>query len=388
VGRFIHSDSHIFWEFTMAMLGFETYRKINGNEDVPKYITTQYNYWMSNFTEDWITSMNLNNNPAADDAAWTSMAMMLCFYTTGNGKALKICAQTVQNAYKHWADKSGIENGLFYRDDVRAKTLYACGLMYSALRYHELTKGTSSELPKLYEDTLALYNWTEEHLLRDGSKEYNGITIAEDYIYYNDFTDDGEHFEPGFLGGPNALGASSLFGNMGMACIHKKLYDLTGEQKYLDRAVRTANAIANFYDHNGMFMNDRDAWTDAAFAGYFVSEVMPLKGVDRKLGTTFLKTAFGIMNNCYYEGGYYGGQWSGARDWSVEYEATGNAMVIMTSATSTHMLYAAALASKLGLIDYTESDLELLEKGYKTLTMSAEMEKAGRVWKLKKKTDK
>ena len=60
-------------------------------------------------------------------------------------------------------------------------------------------------------------------------------------------------------------------------------------------------------------------------------------------------------------------------------------MVIMTSATSTHMLYAAALASKLGLIDCTKSDLTLLQKGYKTLKMDPDMAEAGKGWIIKKK---
>jgi len=385
-GRFVNSESHIFWEFTMAMLGFETMYKVTGNEDIKKYINTQFNFWLNHFEEKWITYAGGYNNPAADDAAWTAMAMMLCFYHTGNAKALKICAQTIRNAYDFWAHPDGIENGIYYRkkslsfpdNEDMTLTLYSVGLIYSALRYHELTKGTSAEDKALYEDTLALYNWIEEHLLRDGSKKYDGVQIAEDYIYYNDFTDDPAKgiYRPSGLYSPNGYGCSSLFGNTGMACIHKKLYELTGEQKYLDRAVRTANAIAQYYDYNGTLINDRDAWTDAAFIGYFTSEVMPLEGVDRKLGRTFMKTVYSIMNNCYYDNRYYGGHWNDARDWysSVEF---GNPMTIMTSATTTHIIYAAALAAKQGLIDYQKSDLTLFEKGITSQKLSEEMFQSG-----------
>jgi len=387
-GRFINSDHHIFWEFTMAMLGFNTYYKVTENADIRNYIKTQFEFWINNFQEEWITYAGGFNNPAADDAAWTAMAMVLSYEVTGNERALELCEKTIRNAYDFWADDAGIQNGLYYRkkspsfpdNEDMTKTLYAVGLMHSALKCYELSGFSSKYLP-IYEDTLALYNWTEEHLLRDGSKEYEGVTIADDYIYYNDFTDDPAKgiFRPAGLYSPNGYGCSSLFGNMGMACIHKKLYDITNDDKYLDRAVRTANAIAGYYDYSGTLINDRDAWTDGAFIGYFTDEVMELPGVDLRLGRAYMKTVYSIMNNCYFEGGYYGGHWNNARDWyaSVEF---GNPMTIMTSATTTHVIYAAALAQKKELIAYNDDDLTLFQKNYKAEELDEYMIEAAQGW--------
>jgi len=395
-GYFLNSESHIFWRFTMVMLSFDTYYKVTGNENVRNYIKSQYKYWLDTFDEEWITTAGGHNNPAADDAAWTSMAMILCYEITGDERALDLCYKTIRNAYDFWADNEGISHGLYYRtnthsvnaNDKVTKTLYAVGLMHSALKCYEISDYSAKYL-SIYEDTLELYKWTEEHLLRDGSKEYEGVRIANDYIYYNDFTDDPVNgiFRPAGLYSPDSYGCSSLFGNMGMACVHKKLYDITKEDKYLDRAVRTANAIADYYDYSGTLINDRDAWTDGAFIGYFTDEVMELNGVDARLGRTFMKTVYSIMNNCYFKGGYYGGHWNNARDWydSLEY---GNPMTIMTSATTTHVIYAAALAQKKELIASTEDDLKLFQRNYKEEELDDYMKEAGEEWINKKEGEK
>jgi len=287
-------------------------------------------------------------------------------------QALKVCHDMIERSYDFWGDHNGIENGLYYivdKDGVkRKKQNYAVSLIWSSLRYHEMTRGTDMEDKALLDKTLALYEWMEREMLRDRVKEYMGGSIvseAADMLYYTDMYDNketGEYF-PDRWRDPYGMGATSMFGNMGMACIHNEMYKLTNDKKYLDRAVVTANAIAEYYNDNGLFKNDRDAWTNCTFIGYFVSNVMTLEGVSRSLGRMLLETVAGIMKNCYYEGGYYGGDWNGADRW-IKSPQFGNPITIMTSANTCHMIHAARLADNLGLIDYRDGDEALFDGGY------------------------
>jgi len=372
-GRFMESHHRIFWEYTMVMLGFETAYKSNSNEELYNRIRLQFDYWMRHFDYKWITYTGGCNNPAADDAGWTSMAMVLVATKFDcDRQALKVCHDMIERSYDFWGDHNGIENGLYYivdKDGVkRKKQNYAVSLIWSSLRYHEMTRGTDMEDKALLDKTLALYEWMEREMLRDRVKEYMGGSIvseAADMLYYTDMYDNketGEYF-PDRWRDPYGMGATSMFGNMGMACIHNEMYKLTNDKKYLDRAVVTANAIAEYYNDNGLFKNDRDAWTNCTFIGYFVSNVMTLEGVSRSLGRMLLETVAGIMKNCYYEGGYYGGDWNGADRW-IKSPQFGNPITIMTSANTCHMIHAARLADNLGLIDYRDGDEALFDGGY------------------------
>jgi hypothetical protein len=64
-----------------------------------------------------------------------------------------------------------------------------------------------------------------------------------------------------------------------MGVIHAKLYALTGEDEYRRCAVRTADALAaEQLDANGVYLNDRDAWTEGTFAGEWARSVLTLAG--------------------------------------------------------------------------------------------------------------
>jgi len=136
---------------------------------------------------------------------------------------------------------------------------------------------------------------------------------------------------------------------------------MTGDEVYLQRAVNTANALVySVYNVSGTIMNDRDAWTNCAFIGFFVREVLPLEGISPELGRMFMKTVVGIMKYSYFKGGYYGADWTGGSRW-ISNGDLGQPTWFTVSATTTHMIYAAYYAMKNGMIQVTDKDLKLFD---------------------------
>jgi len=137
-----------------------------------------------------------------------------------------------------------------------------------------------------------------------------------------------------------------LAGNMAMAVIHARLWRATGEQEYLDRALRTAEAILNVEnDGNGLLLNDRDAWTEGFYLGEWVAEVLTLPGIDPEHAATLRRTARAVYHRARTPDGYYGASWSGPSmgPESVWY-ATGSFMPrqINISSNTVHVVVAAA----------------------------------------------
>ena len=144
--------------------------------------------------------------------------------------------------------------------------------------------------------------------------------------------------------------AFRLGGNMAMGAIHARLYKKTGDERYKQRALETVRAITNGpYNNKGVLLNDRDAWTTASFAKWWVKDVLTLEDVadaDREL---FFNTARSISKNARTPEGYYGGSWSGPATGSGSkwFRVGSVPEQIMTSANSSNVIMAAALLEKL-----------------------------------------
>ena len=358
--------SVIIWEYVQGLLGFETYYAASGDESVLYYVKEQFKTWTDYYGKEWLLSTGKNNNPCVDDAAWSAMGFLLWYKLSGDEEALDYCHDMIKNAYDFWQDGS-TENGLWYRYEIDfsegnpagwEKSLYTIGLMLSSLEYHQITKGTEREDLELWERTLALYEWTEEHLRRDKVFDHNGGTVeVKDNLYflgYYENKDTGESYPMG-INNPNDINpagsCSALFANTGIAVFNKRMFDITGDTKYLEKAVSTANALTGeLYRRNGILINDRDAWTNCSFIGYFVREVLPLEGIDPKLGKMLFDTAISIRDNNYFDG-YYGSDWAGGTRW-YDNGDLGHPEWFANSATSTHLIYAAYYAAKNDLIDF------------------------------------
>jgi hypothetical protein len=196
------------------------------------------------------------------------------------------------------------------------------------LRIYELTGDQS-----YYDRAMQCYNWMESHLLRS------------DNLYWCDYNSSG----PAGENRPNQIAETnsvvSLGGALGMGVLHARLYQLTGDTNYLNCAVRTANGIYNsaLLTPAGIYLDDRDAWTQGTFAGDWAREVLGLPGIDPKHWVALWKTANTIFTKDRTNG-YYGGSWAGPAEgpgsaWWVNGSVPEQ---ITTSSSSANMIMAAA----------------------------------------------
>lgn len=266
-------------------------------------------------------------NWAVDDAGWSSIMYLDAYDATGDPTAL-ICAEgLVNNAFNRWQD-SQLGGGMWYSDARQIKSLYQVAILLSAFQIYKLTDDQS-----FYDRAMQCYTWMETHLLRNDS------------LYWCDYNSSG----PVGNNRPNDIHEAGsvvfLGGNMGMALLHARLYQLTTNSIYLNRAIRTANAIFSspLMNSGGVYVNDRDAWTEGTFAGEWAREVLRLPGIDAKHWTALWKTAGSIYTNARTNG-YYGGSWSGPAEGSGStWWVIGSLPEqITTSSSSANMIIAAA----------------------------------------------
>ena len=129
---------------------------------------------------------------------------------------------------------------------------------------------------------------------------------------------------------------------MCMAALSVWFYHATGNEEYLKRAYATTDGMLKRYNRDGILLNDRDAWCNATFAAFYVSEVLKLPGTE-EMQELIKNTAISIALNDRTEDGYYGGSWQGPAEgnesaWhrigSVARQSmtTGNTVLMITAA--------------------------------------------------------
>ena len=212
-------------------------------------------------------------NPAAgfrsEVGRWTMPAgLQLCIWTltsTGDPTALTCAEGLVTNAFNRWLDNQ-LGGGMWYSDAEQVKSLYQVAIVLSALKIYELTGDQTC-----YTNAMRCYTWMETYLLRSNI----------DNLYWCDYNASGPVGQNRPEDIQEAGSVVFLGGNMGMALLHARLYQLTGDTNYLNRAIRTVNAIYNspLVTSTGIYLDDRDAWTEGTFAGDFAREVLSLPGM-------------------------------------------------------------------------------------------------------------
>ena len=362
--HFINYTTSMVWEYGIVLFGLETLYEVTGDETLKEYFVGQMKYVEEHIgVENLVTVRGTDPNIANDDSGWNALAMMSTWRMTGYEKALDYAHDVIVNSYEYFKD-GDVANGLWYRladqfnpdlIGVNIKCMTCAALILAALDYSEVTKGTDRYDEKMYQDTLTLYNWVESNLLRGGVHDYGKgkISYSNDYLYYMTvrYYPEEDVECPEGLGFENRIcegwSISCLFGNMAMAVIHKKLYEITGDRIYFERALRTAQALSMspFYTADGIFVNDRDAWCNATFAGRFVKEVMSMGHMPSmpRLKKLFINTAQSIVENCITPDGRYRGSWGGSGIW----DAHSGPNWMKTNGTTIQMLHAALQCEKL-----------------------------------------
>jgi hypothetical protein len=267
------------------------------------------------------------NNFAVDDAGWSSVMYLDAYDITGDQTALLCAEGIVNNAFSRWLDNQ-FGGSMWYSDAKQIKSLYQTAIVLSAFRIYQLTGDQT-----FYDRAMQCYTWMETYLLRS------------DNLYWVDYNSSGPVGQDRFNQIAETNSVVSLGGAFAMGLLHARLYHMTGDTNYLNRAVRTANAIYNskLFTASGIYLDDRDAWTQGTFAGDWAREVLPLTGIEPKHWTALWKTADSIYTNDRTNG-FYGGSWAGPA------EGPGSAWwlngsvpeQITTSSSSACMIMAAA----------------------------------------------
>ncbi|MCL2884038.1 MAG: hypothetical protein FWF49_00955 [Oscillospiraceae bacterium] len=344
-----------------------------------------------------------NPNIALDDSTWDALYFMQVWHMTGNATALADTRTLILGAYDYYQD-GNTGNGLWYPQyppthggdsSSRFKSLYGAGMIAAAFDYL-LAVGKAnwdSTDQTLYDRTLAYYNWMEATLLRASAASVNSagatgsqftlpLTVTNgmagtgatyttpgtaqyaDNLYWCTWLDNctGYGEKNGPDGGSRSVldigeagSVSSLGGNMAMALCHERLYKLTNDVKYLNRAVRTAQGLTNSpkYNKSNVLLADRDAWTDGFYAGMYAKEVLTLPGIRNADKNLLMNTAYVIANSCRVQNGgnyYYNADWRGTHVWQNQKNVPGmgDPLTIMTSGISANMIIAGALVEKMG----------------------------------------
>ncbi|MBI5469704.1 peptidoglycan-binding protein [Candidatus Kaiserbacteria bacterium] len=300
---------------------------INPSETNSQPIRAEWNYLKSVFSDSEFTSCGAHSamNFGSDDTGWNAAAFLKIYDVTQDTRALTLAKGAVQCGFIRWGDAQ-LGGGLWYNDDKNAKSLYQIGLTLDAFRIFQLTHDESYL-------TLAKqsYEWMQQKLSRT------------DNIYWTDYgwwtADHSASPAPLGIERPNDIhlagSVSFLAGTMAMDVMHARMFRLTNDDIYKQRAINTARGIFNtFIDSNSGFLDDRDGWANGTFVREWIIEVYPLLPVDlqQKAAEMFIKTAQSVLANDRTADGYYGPDWNGPSDavWSNGTKA----QQIMTSATA------------------------------------------------------
>ena len=321
-----HRTDHPGQIWNTAMLIFPIYDLwfLTGDDQYRQLLLAEAQWFKEYYTlEDLEIAGEGPSHPWSDDCAWSALAYLTLYNVTEDSWFLDRAINLLDSVMDRWYNEE--KDFLYYRDDVDVMSYYESGMALAWLRIWEITGEQ-----RFYDLSLASYNRVQKNLGRD-----DGLYYCEATVYWA-------------TGNKDAIGeagsSSALAGNMCMAALSAKFYKITGDQTYLDRVYLTNQGLLKYYDKDGVLLNDRDAWTNATFAGIYVSEVLSLPDTAEMQALIF-GTAHSIFRNARTDDGYYGGSWQGPAEGptSIWYLKGSVPQQSITSGTSIMMITAAAL---------------------------------------------
>lgn len=363
------------WESTVMLMALDTYAQSleQGSEEyleVASIIVNTVKMLTDYYPEGMITTAAVTPNWAMDDTGWTTMCLLLGYYynkVLGNESDSALCYRYAKALFNSAYDT-------FYHEDLG-------GLCYT-------TAKTSLDL---YAATLALAGYyinliePDEKIQSRFDDIYNGLETLlrrPDGLYWMGVDENGTSSASNPYGIREGGSCTYIGANMAMAVLNM----LLGNE---DKAYETVLGITRFESYNnGAFMNDRDAWNNTFFLGMFVREVMGKGVADGHVDRALYATVTMVLENACFEDGYYGASWSGPKEpsslgypsegdyttegrnyWGVQFNNDGlnigsTPNQIMTSATTAHVLLAAALNQK-----YDNTSAEILDLSVEGQTM-------------------
>ena len=320
----------ILWERAMLFITLENLWQVTGDATLLQRLQVDWSYTKKKFPIEQLEACGQASgmNWAADDAGWSALMYLAAHHATGDVDALARARGLVRASFNQWQDDQ-LGGGMWYSDKRVHKSLYQTALVLAALRIHELTGDEYFR-----EQALKCYTWMETHLLRD------------DALYWCDYGAAGPFGKNRPKDIHEAGSVVFLGGNMAMCVIHARLFRATKDDKHREHALRTAAALCQqVTTKEGVFIDDRDAWTNGVFAGDWAREVLSLPGAGSELRTALRKTADSIFSKARTPAGFFGGSWSGPAEGegSIWWKTKSLPTQIMTSATAVNMIVAASI---------------------------------------------
>lgn len=365
------------WERSIMLAAMDTWYEAAAGPDkagISQKIASDAAVWVDYFDGDGSDAQNLLIKPgiapltySMDDCGWVLTSLLLGYMHStlqGNAalaeKCLDYAKKLFNNSYALYYDEE-LGGGMWYRldpdDRLRqtaadaggagyrdTKSLYAVAFAIGGLDIADALPD-EAEKAAFTQKATNLYNAIEGQLGRP------------DGLYWADISYKG----PLGKERPNDINeagsVSYLAGNMAMAVLHAR-------HGNADKALKTAEGIAAKETEEGIYLNDRDAWTDTYFLGMWQREVLPLSGISEKHSDLLTATAQSILENSIVDGTYYSAAWAGpneaTRDGYGSIAEDNNAwgkqdngsyygstpLQIMTSATTAHMVIAAGANAK------------------------------------------
>lgn len=353
------SDVGEVWESTVMMMALDTYAQTleKGSDDwkeVARIIANTVNMLTDGYTEQQMTTAASAPNYAMDDSSWNVTGLLLGYYynrelgnSTEAAKCLKYARGLFNSSYEtFYSDKLG---GLSYTAAQEDVSLYGAAMALAGFYLNQIQP--DAQIAKRYTD---IYSGIENVLRRP------------DGLYWCDVTAAGAQGASNPYGIGEAGSVTYLGGNMAMAVLNALLGNT-------EKAEQTVLGVVRYEsDSGGAFLNDRDAWNNTFFLGMFVREVIQ-KGIAGDVAQRALNaTVTRVLENACFADGYYSASWLGPREpsslgypsqgdystdgrnnWGKGYNNNGlnvgsTPNQIMTSASTAHVLLAAALSAAYG----------------------------------------
>lgn len=362
------------WESAQMLMALDTYAQtLDVGSDEYKEVAAIISNTVSGFIDFYGENMRTAGetpNYLMDDSGWNVMALFLGYQyhkALGNEEAAQTCLEYCKDLFNSIYDvfyDYTVAEGLRYSAATLGPSGYGISVLLAGWYLHEIYP----EDEALYGRVMDIYNSTETYLRRPDGLYWCDMGPSLAYKARTDgYNINGEEY-----------GCMLLSTNTGMAAINLMM----GNE---EKALQTFLGIARYEScYNGIFMNNRDAWTNCFFMGVFVREFMGSGAADGHVDRMLYATADQILENCVFEDGYYSASWIGPWEpssigWpsvgelNVDYNYEGRSskgqgiwndglhvgqvpIQMNVSATTAHMVMAAALNQK-----YDNTSAEILE---------------------------
>ncbi len=366
----LNFDGHpgAMWEATILLMAMDTYARANADKpavyrEVAQRIANSIDRFISDYSEtELVTPASPPINHAMDDCGWNVMGFLLGYQyhkylgnTAQANNCLYLAKKLFNNSYDTYYD-AALGGGMWYNHFRTTKSLYAATLALAGYDLYTVTG--DSQIKTRY---LNIYNGIENNLRRADGLYWIGVN-SEGYEGKDNPYDISEGGSCTYIGG-----------NMCMAVLNARLGNL-------EKAKVTCEGIALYETTpSGALLNDRDAWNNTFFLGFFVRELVATGIAGRQYEEILKTTVQTILDNARFASGYYSAAWEGPQEpndtgypsaagnyydgernrWGTQvYE---NGLYIgstpnqaMTSATTAHVLLAMAQLTQGGSLAYLD----------------------------------